>query len=121
MRFQSFAASRREFLRGASVFSGAAVFGVTCRSVLAPPPPPDDSLMLAAIPYIDEAVRMRGAVVVGPVSLLQRHLSLGYKRAIMLAADLERMNVWTVYHNQAGERCAQVQIVRSEPAKAGLG
>lgn len=121
MTLQSFGAARRIFLRRTSVFSATAVFGVTWQDVSAHAVVPGDTLAPMAIMLIDEEVKKHGAVITGPVSLLQRHLSLGYKRAIVLAAALERAHVWKIYHNDAGERCALVVTGHGERSKDRLG
>jgi hypothetical protein len=49
-------------------------------------------------------------VIAGPVSLLQREYGLGYGQALELAAQLEQAQVWTVFRDAGGMRCARRQI-----------
>jgi DNA segregation ATPase FtsK/SpoIIIE-like protein len=68
---------------------------------------PHDPLLADAAAYIEEIFQQRGAVIVGPVSLLQRHFSLGYGRAIRLTAALEKLNAWSIFHDASGMRSAR--------------
>jgi hypothetical protein len=53
---------------------------------------------------------LHGDVIAGPVSLLQREYGLGYGQALELAAQLEQAQVWTVFRDAGGMRCARRQI-----------
>ncbi len=46
--------------------------------------------------------------IVGPISLLQRRLRLGYTPACLLGEHIERMGVWVIYKDRHGQRCAKV-------------
>lgn len=48
-----------------------------------------------------------GAVIAGPISLLQREFYLGYQAALDLADQLEQDAVWTVFRDASGMRCAR--------------
>lgn len=53
-------------------------------------------LVLAAIDLLSrEFSDSLSPIVVGPISLLQRHLRLGYGRACRLASELERIRIWS--------------------------
>lgn len=66
-----------------------------------------DPLLGDAREFLADIFARRGPVIVGPISLLQRHFSLGYGRAITLAVNLEKLNVWSIYHDRAGMRSAR--------------
>lgn len=68
---------------------------------------PHDPLLGDAHELLADIFERRGPVIVGPISLLQRHFSLGYGRAITLAVNLEKLNVWSIYHDRAGMRSAR--------------
>lgn len=67
----------------------------------------NDPLLIEASEYLAGIFEQRGAVIVGPISLLQCHFSLGYGRAIALAVNLEKSKVWAIFHDRAGMRSAR--------------
>ncbi len=66
-----------------------------------------DTLLGDARELVASVFERNGPVIVGPVSLLQSSLSLGYGRAITLAVTLEELNLWSIYHDTAGMRSAR--------------
>lgn len=97
---------RRSALLRISAMIGTALFGATAANPSSAAVP-HDPLLADAAAYIEGIFEQGGAVIVGPVSLLQRHFSLGYGRAIRLAAELENRKAWTIFHDAAGMRSAR--------------
>jgi hypothetical protein len=99
---------RRTLLRGALSLLGVAASGA--REVLAQERPrrSREQLLLAqASAFVEEHFGQHGDVLVGPISLLQRRYCLAYGTALDLAAQLEEAQVWSVYRDASGMRCAR--------------
>jgi DNA segregation ATPase FtsK/SpoIIIE-like protein len=94
---------RRNLLRGALTLLGigerAAPAGAR--------PTREDALLTQAAGLVEARLRQHGELVVGPISLLQREYDLGYGAALELAARLEAAQVWSVYRDASGMRCAR--------------
>jgi hypothetical protein len=60
-----------------------------------------------ATSFVEGHFRQHGDVLVGPISLLQRRYCLAYGAALELAAQLENAQVWSVYRDASGMRCAR--------------
>jgi DNA segregation ATPase FtsK/SpoIIIE-like protein len=103
---------RRTLLRGAF-----ALFGLAASSAARAQTAPrarrrsrDEELYAQAWTFVQEHFEQGGDVIAGPVSLLQRQYGLGYGQALELAGQLEQAQVWTVFRDAAGMRCARRQI-----------
>lgn len=107
MTISPVAKQRRCALARISTLIAMALCGAAEARQPAVPAPSSDPLLADASAYIEGIFQSRGAIIVGPVSLLQRHFSLGYGRAISLAAALEELNVWTIFHDESGMRSAR--------------
>jgi hypothetical protein len=99
---------RRGLLRGALGLIGLA-FGGPGKAAQhkRPARAAPDGLLAQASVFVDAYFQTHGNVVAGPVSLLQRNYHLGYGTACQLAAELESAQVWTVFHDTSGMRCAR--------------
>jgi DNA segregation ATPase FtsK/SpoIIIE-like protein len=103
---------RRSILRGAF-----ALFGLAASSATQARATPrqrrrsrDEMLYEQAWDFINAHFEQHGDVIAGPVSLLQRQYGLGYAQALDLAARLEQAQVWTVFRDAGGMRCARRQV-----------
>jgi hypothetical protein len=99
---------RRTLLRGALSLLGVAASGA--REVLAQERPRrtrEQQLVEQARAYVEDHFRQHGDVLVGPISLLQRRYCLAYGPALELSARLEDAQVWAVYRDASGMRCAR--------------
>ena len=67
----------------------------------------EHALLAEATSYLLDHFRTHGSVLAGPVSLLQRRYSLEYGDALALAAKLEEQQIWSIYRDGAGMRCAR--------------
>jgi hypothetical protein len=104
---------RRNLLLGALSLLGLAAGGA--RAARAPAPPrrtQEQILQEQAASFLDACFGQHGDVLVGPISLLQREYRLGYGAALDLAARLEEAQVWSVFHDASGMRCAR-KLVRA--------
>jgi hypothetical protein len=98
---------RRTLLRGALSLLGVA--GCGARDALARQRPRrtrEQVLEAQATGFVQEHFRQHGDVLVGPISLLQRRYCLAYGAALELSARLEEAQVWSVYRDASGMRCA---------------
>lgn len=112
MSIQSVTEVRRTLLRGAFALFGLAASSAT-QARIAPRArrrSRDEMLYDAAWEFVQQRFDAQGDVIVGPVSLLQRQYGLGYGHALELADKLEQAQVWTVYRDASGMRCARRQI-----------
>jgi DNA segregation ATPase FtsK/SpoIIIE-like protein len=103
---------RRSLLRGAFALFGLAA-GSAAQARIAPRArrrSRADELYENALTLVQAHFDQHGDVIAGPVSLLQREYGLGYGKALELAAQLEQAQVWTVFRDAAGMRCARRQI-----------
>jgi DNA segregation ATPase FtsK/SpoIIIE-like protein len=105
-------ATRRSLLRGAF-----ALFGLAAGSAAAARIAPharrrsrDEQLYEQAWNFVHHQFDAHGDVIAGPVSLLQREYSLEYAQALELAAQLEQAQVWSVFRDAGGMRCARRQV-----------
>lgn len=100
---------RRSLLRGAF-----ALFGIAASSAagarIAPRRSRDEQRYEQAWAFVQSQFDQHGDVIAGPVSLLQRRYGLGYGEALDLAEQLEKAQVWTVFRDAGGMRCARRQI-----------
>lgn len=74
----------------------------------------DDPLLPDALQWVE---RLRGhgtAVLLYPVSRLQREFMLGYTRACALAGCLAQRGEWTIAYDAAGTRFARIHRVARE-------
>jgi DNA segregation ATPase FtsK/SpoIIIE-like protein len=103
---------RRSLLRGAFALFGLAASSAA-QSRIAPAArrrSRAEELYASAWTMVQAHFEQHGDVIAGPVSLLQRQYGLGYSQALELAAQLEQAQVWTVFRDAAGMRCARRQI-----------
>jgi DNA segregation ATPase FtsK/SpoIIIE-like protein len=103
---------RRSILRGAFALFGLAASSAA-QSRMAPRArrrSRADELYANALAMVQGHFEQHGDVIAGPVSLLQREYRLGYGQALELAAQLEQAQVWTVFRDAGGMRCARRQI-----------
>jgi DNA segregation ATPase FtsK/SpoIIIE-like protein len=103
---------RRSLLRGAFALFGLAASSAT-QARIAPRArrrSRADALYESAWTFVQAHFDQHGDVIAGPVSLLQREYGLGYGQALELAAQLEQAQVWTVFRDAGGMRCARRQI-----------
>lgn len=99
---------RRTILRGALSLFGVAASGAREARARSPRRPSREELLaLQASGFVDDQFRQHGDLLVGPISLLQRQYSLGYGAALELAGRLEDAQVWTVFRDATGMRCAR--------------
>jgi hypothetical protein len=99
---------RRTLLRGALSLLGVAASGA--REALAQERPRrsrEQQLLAQASDFLGAHFGQHGDVLVGPISLLQRRYCLGYGAALELSAQLEDAQVWSVYRDASGMRCAR--------------
>jgi DNA segregation ATPase FtsK/SpoIIIE-like protein len=102
---------RRSLLRGAFALIGLAASSATqAATPRARRRSRDELLYEQAWTFVQEHFDRVGEVIAGPVSLLQRQYGLGYGQALELAGQLEQAQVWTVFRDAAGMRCARRQI-----------
>jgi DNA segregation ATPase FtsK/SpoIIIE-like protein len=97
---------RRNLLRGALTLLGLAASGAR-EAQARPRRNRADDLLAEAASFVDAQFRQHGELVAGPISLLQRQYGLGYGAALDLAARLEEGQVWSVYRDAGGMRCAR--------------
>jgi DNA segregation ATPase FtsK/SpoIIIE-like protein len=112
MTIQSVTQVRRSLLRGAFALFGLAAAGAT-EARIAPRArrlSRDEVLYEQAWEFVQRHFDEQGDMIVGPVSLLQRRYGLGYGQALVLADKLEQAQVWTVYRDASGMRCARRQV-----------
>ncbi|GAB3428227.1 hypothetical protein NX773_06090 [Massilia solisilvae] len=112
MSIQSVTQVRRSLLRGAFALIGLAA-GTAAQARTAPRArrrSRDEMLYEQALNLVQQHFDQHGDVIAGPVSLLQRQYGLGYGQALELAGQLEQAQVWTVFRDAAGMRCARRQI-----------
>lgn len=115
MKLPNVGAPRRHALLKVLALTGIAIVAPIKMFQQPPPEPmPHDPLLGDASEYLAGIFDQHGPVIVGPISLLQRHFSLGYGRAIALALNLEKLNVWSIYHDGAGMRSARRGEQRGE-------
>jgi DNA segregation ATPase FtsK/SpoIIIE-like protein len=100
---------RRNLLRGALTLFGLGASGAAHSR---PRRTRAQILLDQAAEFVDAQFRQHGALVVGPISLLQRQYGLGYSAALDLAAGLEDAQVWSVYRDATGMRCAR-KVIRA--------
>lgn len=100
---------RRSLLRGAfALFGLAAASAGEARMAHKPRRRSRDEMLFEqAAAFIDGRFNEHGDVIAGPVSLLQRQYGLGYGQALDLADKLEQAQVWAVYRDVGGMRCAR--------------
>jgi hypothetical protein len=99
---------RRTLLRGALSLLDIAASGA--RDALAQEHPRrsrEQEQLAQATAFVEGHFRQHGDVLVGPISLLQRRYCLAYGAALELAARLEETQVWSVYRDASGMRCAR--------------
>jgi DNA segregation ATPase FtsK/SpoIIIE-like protein len=102
---------RRSLLRGAFALIGLAASSATqAATPRARRRSRDELLYEQAWTFVQEHFDHVGEVIAGPVSLLQRQYGLGYGQALELAGQLEQAQVWTVFRDAAGMRCARRQV-----------
>jgi hypothetical protein len=102
---------RRSLLRGAFALIGLAASSATqAATQRARRRSRDELLYEHAWTFVQEHFDRVGEVIAGPVSLLQRQYGLGYGQALELAGQLEQAQVWTVFRDAAGMRCARRQV-----------
>jgi DNA segregation ATPase FtsK/SpoIIIE-like protein len=111
MTIESAVGVRRSLLRGAF-----ALFGLAASSAgqarIAPRArrrSRDEVLYEQAWTFVQRQFDEHGDVIAGPVSLLQRQYGLGYGQALELAGQLEQAQVWNVFRDAGGMRCARRQ------------
>lgn len=103
---------RRSLLRGAFALFGLAASGAA-EARIAPRPrrrSRAEQLYADAWTFVQAQFDQQGDVIAGPVSLLQRKYGLGYSQALELSAQLEQAQVWSVFRDAGGMRCARRQI-----------
>lgn len=98
---------RRTLLRGALSLFGIAAGSAAAEARARPRRTREDLLLDEARAFLDQHFARHGALLIGPVSTLQRRFSLDYGPAVTLAARLEEAGAWTVFHDAAGMRCAR--------------
>jgi DNA segregation ATPase FtsK/SpoIIIE-like protein len=103
---------RRSLLRGAFALFGLAASSATQERIAARARRRSraEELYDNAWQMVQTHFDQHGDVIAGPVSLLQRQYGLGYAQALELAAQLEQAQVWTVFRDAGGMRCARRQI-----------
>lgn len=101
---------RRSLLRGAFALFGLAAGGAADARVSPRRRSRDEQLYEQAWSLVQSQFDQQGEVIAGPVSLLQRQFGLGYGQALDLAEQLEKAQVWTVFRDAGGMRCARRQI-----------
>ena len=97
-------AVRRNLLQGALSLLGV---GVDAGTRPARRRNREQSLRERATAHVYAQFGEHGAVIAGPISLLQREFHLGYQAALDLAEQLEEDAVWTVFRDGSGMRCAR--------------
>jgi DNA segregation ATPase FtsK/SpoIIIE-like protein len=108
MQIESVIAVRRSLLRGAlSLLGVAASAAVEAGGRPARRRNREQTLRARASAHVYAQFGQYGAVIVGPISLLQREYHLGYQAALNLADQLEQDAVWTVFRDASGMRCAR--------------
>jgi DNA segregation ATPase FtsK/SpoIIIE-like protein len=103
---------RRSLLRGAFALLGLAASSAT-EARIAPRArrrSRDELLYEQAWSFVQQHFDAHGDVIAGPVSLLQRAYSLEYAKALELSAQLEAAQVWSVFRDAGGMRCARRQV-----------
>lgn len=112
MTHQTVTQVRRTILRGAFALLGLAASSATDARTAprARRRSRDEQLYEQAWTFVQAHFDRSCDVIVGPVSLLQREYGLGYGQALELAGQLEQAQVWTVFRDAAGMRCARRQI-----------
>ena len=99
---------RRTFLRGALALFGVAAAGAAdARRQPRVRRTREDVLFDEARAHLALYFARHGDLVIGPISTLQRRFGLDYGPALALAARLEEAQVWTVFRDTAGMRCAR--------------
>jgi hypothetical protein len=99
---------RRTLLRGALTLLESAANGA--RDALAQEHPRrtrERERLAQAAGFVEAHFRQHGDVLVGPISLLQRRYCLSYGAAHELAEQLSDAQVWSVYRDASGMRCAR--------------
>jgi DNA segregation ATPase FtsK/SpoIIIE-like protein len=112
MTIQSTTQLRRSLLRGAFALFGLAAANAA-EARIAPRArrrSRDEVLYEQAWEFVQQHFEAHGDMLVGPVSLLQRQYGLDYGQALELADKLEQAQVWTVYRDASGMRCARRQV-----------
>jgi hypothetical protein len=108
MQIESVIAVRRTLLRGA-----LSLLGVAASAAVEAGDRPvrrrnrEQTLRERATAHVYAQFGQHGAVIVGPISLLQREYHLGYQAALDLADQLEHDAMWTVFRDPSGMRCAR--------------
>jgi len=100
---------RRSLLRGAFALFGMAAASASEARVSHKPRrrSRDEMLFEQAVDFIGAQFDEHGDVIAGPVSLLQRRYGLDYGQALDLAGKLEQAQVWAVFRDVGGMRCAR--------------
>jgi hypothetical protein len=105
---------RRTLLRGALTLLGIAASGAREAHASAggacPRRSREELLVAQAAAFVDTQFEQHGELLVGPISLLQRRYCLAYGAACDLAAKLEDAQVWCVYRDASGMRCARKAV-----------
>jgi DNA segregation ATPase FtsK/SpoIIIE-like protein len=105
MQIESVIAVRRSLLRGALSLLGVTAGDAGQRPVRRRHR--EQTLRERAAAHVYAQFGQHGAVIVGPISLLQREYHLGYQAALDLAEQLEQDAVWIVFRDASGMRCAR--------------
>lgn len=108
MQIETVIAVRRNLLRGALSLLGVAA-SASVEAGTRPARRSNRTLTLRerATAHVYAQFGEHGAVIAGPISLLQREYHLGYQAALDLADQLEQDAVWTVFRDCSGMRCAR--------------
>lgn len=94
---------RTTLLGGAAILLLPFAPPATRRPLSPVPAEPADGLFDAALQFIARRYALQGQrVVYNPVSLLQREFLLGYGKAIDIACEMERRNIWVIAHGPHG-------------------
>ncbi len=101
---------RRSLLRGAFALFGLAASGAADARLSPRRRSRDEQLYEQALALVQAHFDRHSDVIAGPVSLLQREYRLDYAQALDLADKLEQAQVWTVFRDAGGMRCARRQI-----------
>lgn len=101
---------RRSLLRGAFSLFGLAASGAAEARISPRRRSRDEQLYEQAWTFVQVQFEQQGDLIAGPVSLLQRQFRLGYGEALDLAGKLEQAQLWTVFRDAGGMRCARRQI-----------
>jgi hypothetical protein len=99
---------RRNLLRGALSLLGIAASGAAAARIAPRARRRREDLLLdEAVAWLELQFARHGELLVGPISTLQRRFGLDYGPAVELAGRLEDAQVWTVFRDGAGMRCAR--------------